>query len=350
MRTLVLPLLFVLFVSQSLMAQIKIGDNPQNLDPASVLELESTERVLVITRIDSLQMNAIVPQRGALVYNTDANCVHYFDGTAWRSLCETSENGVTANPIVNETATIVITPDAGNFNVEIAPSSISTEHIADGSINGIDLQNNSIGGNKLANTSVTRPKLSENAVGVTELATDEIDLALFENGTGFIRDNEVVSGTPGNVITNNAGAFYDDSALQTAIATNTANIAADGDTNATNELQILEITGDQLTISGRNTITLPTADGSDTNINAGANIVIGGNGTAGTPYVISADDEVDGSITNEIQTLSSPDLSVTITPTGPNNTDYLLTVPPTSGADGSETVIDATSSTVGVTG
>ena len=87
MRTLVLPLLFVLFVSQTLMAQIKIGDNPQNLDPASVLELESTERVLVITRIDSVQMNAIAPQRGALVYNTDANCVHYFDGTAWRSLC-----------------------------------------------------------------------------------------------------------------------------------------------------------------------------------------------------------------------------------------------------------------------
>jgi len=67
----------------SLEAQVKIGDNPQNIDAASVLELESSDKVLVITRVTTAQMNAITPLQGALVYNTDLQSVHYYDGTMW---------------------------------------------------------------------------------------------------------------------------------------------------------------------------------------------------------------------------------------------------------------------------
>lgn len=31
-------------------AQVKIGDDPQNIDPTSLLELQSNDKVLVITR------------------------------------------------------------------------------------------------------------------------------------------------------------------------------------------------------------------------------------------------------------------------------------------------------------
>ena len=75
-----IPALLCLLISQVMLAQIKIGDNPQNIDPSSVLELESTNRVLVITRVSAQQMNTIVPSPGAMVYNTDAGCVFYFDG------------------------------------------------------------------------------------------------------------------------------------------------------------------------------------------------------------------------------------------------------------------------------
>ena len=58
-------------------SQVKIGDNPETLDATSLLELESSTRALVITRVDTSTMNDMTPLRGALVYNTDAECVFY---------------------------------------------------------------------------------------------------------------------------------------------------------------------------------------------------------------------------------------------------------------------------------
>ncbi|MDH3698087.1 MAG: hypothetical protein OEQ81_05445, partial [Flavobacteriaceae bacterium] len=78
---------FLCVFSAVMSAQIKIGDNPQNIDAASVLELESTDRVLVITRVNTSQMNAIIPNQGAMVYNTDDQCIFYYDGTGWQNLC-----------------------------------------------------------------------------------------------------------------------------------------------------------------------------------------------------------------------------------------------------------------------
>lgn len=68
-------------------AQVKIGDNLQTIDGSSLLELESTSRALVLTRVTQAQMNAISPLHGALVYNTDVDCVFVFDGLVWENLC-----------------------------------------------------------------------------------------------------------------------------------------------------------------------------------------------------------------------------------------------------------------------
>ncbi|RKN78407.1 hypothetical protein D7Z94_19510 [Ulvibacterium marinum] len=236
--------------------QIKIGDNPQNIDPASVLELESDSRVLVITRINTQQMESIVPNPGALIYNTDTQCIHYFDGTQWANLCESADLTFTADPIENALSTIVITRNDDNINLEVAPNSIRTEQIVNGGVNGVDIQDNSIGPNKLADDAVGRDELSENAVGVDALAVDEFSLGDFANTPGFITGADIVSNDPDNAITDNGGAFYDDSALQTAVATNTTAIANDGDTNAANEIQNLTLIGDQLSISGSNTVDL----------------------------------------------------------------------------------------------
>ena len=83
-------LLTALFGGLSLTAQVKIGDNPQTIDPGSLLELESTDKALVITRVTDAQMNAINAQQGAVVYNTDGGCIYYFDGAAWICLLYTS--------------------------------------------------------------------------------------------------------------------------------------------------------------------------------------------------------------------------------------------------------------------
>ena len=83
-------------ITQFQFGQIKIGDNPQSLDNSSILELESTTRTLVVSRITSAQMQIITPLRGALIYNTDVGCIFFFDGTLWNNLCENT----TSNPEV----------------------------------------------------------------------------------------------------------------------------------------------------------------------------------------------------------------------------------------------------------
>ncbi len=254
------PLLIIgLLIGSFASAQVKIGDNPQTINPASVLELESTERVLVITRVDSIQMSNIVPNRGALVYNTSADCVFYYNGTDWINLCgDGAVGGLTTDPIVNPQSTIVITPTPTGGNIEVAESSINSRQIIDGGINGIDIQNGSIGRGKLQNSSVDRTKLAENSVGPFAIDNDSVDLADFNNITGFIRDTDLISGDADNAIVagGDGGAYYDDSVLQTAVAANTAGIAADGDTDDTNEIQLLTLSGNSIQIEDGNTIDL----------------------------------------------------------------------------------------------
>ncbi|WP_422083886.1 hypothetical protein [Ulvibacterium sp.] len=265
--------------------QIKIGDNPQNLDPASVLELESNSRVLVITRINTQQMESIVPNPGALVYNTDTQCIHYFDGVQWANLCDSADLTFTADPIENALSTIVITRNDDIINFEVAPNSIRTEQIVNGGVRGEDIQDNSIGPNKLADDSVGRDELSENSVGVDALATDEFSLDDFANTPGFITGGDIVSNDPDNALTDNGGAFYDDSVLETNINTNAANIL----TNA-NALALKEDTAnksDDIAL-GNSTVLFPTQNAVKTYVDA----AVGGSAqtivSANTPNSIVA--------------------------------------------------------------
>ncbi|WP_415843903.1 hypothetical protein, partial [Zobellia nedashkovskayae] len=113
--------------------------------------------------------------------------------------------------------------------------------------------------------------------------------------------------------------------------------------DATNEIQDLGIAGDQLSITGGNTVTIPTADGSETIVNGAGINAVTGSGTTASPYVVTGT-EVDGDITNEIQTLTSTDGSVTLTQTGD---DYNLSV---AAADGTETIVQSGNANVTVTG
>jgi len=125
-------------------AQIKIGDNPQNIDPSSILELESTSRAFVINRVNTVQMNAIVPIEGAMVYNTDIQCLHYYDGENWLNLCEALGLTITNNPIIHADTTIAITRVDNNINIEV--DSITGLQIVDRSIRGDDIAGSAVNG------------------------------------------------------------------------------------------------------------------------------------------------------------------------------------------------------------
>ena len=85
--------LFFFLLNCTLLAQVKIGENPNAINTASILELESTSRALVLTRVTDVQMQAIKPLDGAIVYNIDQQCVFYFDELVWQNLCTQGAQG-----------------------------------------------------------------------------------------------------------------------------------------------------------------------------------------------------------------------------------------------------------------
>src|SRR5690606_7975805 len=69
--------------------------------------------------------------------------------------------------------------------------------------------------------------------------------------------------------------------------------------------QELSIVEDQLSIDGGNTVTLPTADGTETKVGAGTNVTVSGDGSVLDPYVVGVAslNDADSDPTNEIQDL-----------------------------------------------
>ena len=46
----------------TILSQVKIGDNPNVIDGSSILELESSNKVLVVTRVTDAEMNLMFLQ------------------------------------------------------------------------------------------------------------------------------------------------------------------------------------------------------------------------------------------------------------------------------------------------
>lgn len=89
-------LLFLLtFVSTSLFGQIKVGDNASTFNPSSLLELESTNKGLLLPRLNLVSTTSFQPLlshvAGMMVYNlatvNDVTPGYYInDGTKWQSI------------------------------------------------------------------------------------------------------------------------------------------------------------------------------------------------------------------------------------------------------------------------
>lgn len=244
-----------LLLSSITYSQIKIGDNPQNISASSVLELESTSRAFVLTRVNSTQMNAITPLQGAIVYNTESKCIHYFDGTQWLNLCDALTNSgnislvdngdgtytfsdanntitqinnlneslevedgnliltdsagnsisvelqnlsaqtFTTDAIINTFPTIFITQDANGTNFNFEVGIINGENIQDGSIKQADLAGSSVGTSQLRDNSVRNVAMADNAIGSPEIIN------------GSIQPIDIGPGTNNQILTTNgAGA------------------------------------------------------------------------------------------------------------------------------------------------
>ncbi|MDP5060512.1 MAG: hypothetical protein NWP64_01200, partial [Maribacter sp.] len=289
MKAIIFFIFFTIVTIPTVFGQIKIGDNPQNIDASSVLELESTSKVLVITRVTTLEMEAITPQRGGMVYNTDTECINYYDGTKWVNLCDAVNFEITNDPLINGRSTIEITESAGGYNLEVAKNSILGDNIVDGGIGPDDIQDNSITQDKLAAESVGSSEIRENAVGTNELAVggvlpvnianDTPNRVLTTNENGGVQwedsnelfdltfsnlDNTltIARSTTAGVSTISLGALIGSDDQQLDLTDNILSIENDPNTiDLSTYFQTLSINPatNQITLSNGNTITLPAA-------------------------------------------------------------------------------------------
>lgn len=91
-------LFFLLFFLNSV-SQVKIGDNPNQIESSSLLELESVDKGFLPPRLTSIERDAIEnPAKGLMIFNNETNCINFFDGSNWKGLCGeelTNENYTT---------------------------------------------------------------------------------------------------------------------------------------------------------------------------------------------------------------------------------------------------------------
>jgi len=88
LRTIIRIALCIL-ISVSASAQHKIGDNTLVLDPASILELESTSQGFLPSRMTTTQRDAQTEwDEGHIIYNITDNCLQIYNGTSWDCLVQ----------------------------------------------------------------------------------------------------------------------------------------------------------------------------------------------------------------------------------------------------------------------
>jgi hypothetical protein len=211
-------------------AQIKIGENPTIINPSSILEIESTNKGILLPRI-ALQ-STILPAplashvAGMIIYNTETagtapdNVVpgfYYNDGTRWLNLADLAvtnaklaDNAVTTAKIasggndkvlVTDNAGAVAWVDKTAFGAAVADmetidglgtsaskfsvkdNGITSAKILDGTIVTADLGNNSVSTDKIIDANVTESKLATSAVSTAKIAADAVTSAKILDGT-----------------------------------------------------------------------------------------------------------------------------------------------------------------------
>jgi hypothetical protein len=125
-----LVLFFSLLISQFSWSQVKVGDNPTQISPFTVFELESTDKGFLPPRLTTTQRNGIDKQTaplGLMIYNLDRNEVQYLneeisiDATGKRLVVRTWESATSGasltRPDAPEAGELYFDPDTGSLEV-----------------------------------------------------------------------------------------------------------------------------------------------------------------------------------------------------------------------------------------
>lgn len=74
-------------------AQVKIGGNTNTVDNRSILELEADNLGMWLTRLTTVQRNAVSNWRaGHLIFNITDSCFQFYDGNKWECIISTHQS------------------------------------------------------------------------------------------------------------------------------------------------------------------------------------------------------------------------------------------------------------------
>lgn len=115
----------------TLSAQVKIGDNPTTIGSSSSLELESTNKALVLTRVANTAA-VTAPVNGMIIYDISSNCIKAYENGVWTNCLS---NGSNIEPSTNGTAKVnsytCSTASAGTISVGVSVSGVTQTVTAD---------------------------------------------------------------------------------------------------------------------------------------------------------------------------------------------------------------------------
>jgi uncharacterized protein (TIGR02145 family) len=99
-----------LLLSTITFAQVGIGTT--NPHASSALDITSTDKGFLSPRMTTADRNVInsgVPAEGLTIYNTDINCLQWWNGSAWFNACDGTSTGIIPTNATCTTATISAT-------------------------------------------------------------------------------------------------------------------------------------------------------------------------------------------------------------------------------------------------
>jgi hypothetical protein len=97
-------------------AQLKIGDNPTNIQKSAILELESTRQGLLLPRLtDTVAINGLTPPDGMIIYLNSDNSLRLRSNGSWKKIADmaaaTANWSLTGNSNIDSTNNFIGTLD-----------------------------------------------------------------------------------------------------------------------------------------------------------------------------------------------------------------------------------------------
>ena len=244
LRTFSVMLLF----SATLVAQVKIGDHPEQINPYALLELESTDKGLLIPRFTEVQRDQEFKESlpdGLLIYNLDKACLEVWKAKTaqWECIGRATEEAFQELRLEDHLLTLT---DGGS--VDLRPYlNVFTD-------TNTDEQLLSLQGHQLTLTNGGSVDLS----AIANSGTDSQTLQLV---------GDVLSISGANSVSIAEYTNTDSQTVSAALLGNILHIKNEGQTtsatvdlstfnNSGTDLQTLSLVGDVLSISGTNSVSL----------------------------------------------------------------------------------------------